>query len=375
MHTRLVRPKPKPVRRYLNWAIFFYAIQPFDTEFASVVAATPTGTPYFYEVSSWVGTGPQVASCSRGPKVRITKEELYTTALIARAYGAHGVSAFNFIYTRPFYDFPCEFEINMPYSEPLFGALGATKNETFLHCCADQFYRLSPTSDPGYNGQIPAGGLVVGGTSPKSLHLFATPPTGGWQKVGQLRLLTKVPIHPNDLRVELNGHVLSPRSNSSSLYGDGSQAKLALWNASLWAAWDVPSTAPKLGNNTVTVSLQNASAAAFISPPMVPRGPLNNTNLGSSAYLHTYKHFSNATEGALACQSECDSDEHCTGYTYVVPNTGHGDERCCHHADLGCPVPSVGCVSGSKIPLPCDPSGGDVSILKLELSLPVSSNF
>ena len=43
---------------------------------------------------------------------------------------------------RPFFDFPCEFELNKPYSEPLFGALNQTKNVSFLNCCADQLYRL-----------------------------------------------------------------------------------------------------------------------------------------------------------------------------------------------------------------------------------------
>lgn len=41
------------------------------------------------------------------------------TVIIFR-YGAQGLSAFNFIYTREFYDFPCEFEENKPYeSVPL----------------------------------------------------------------------------------------------------------------------------------------------------------------------------------------------------------------------------------------------------------------
>ena len=38
--------------------------------------------------------------------MRVTKEELHTTALIARAYGASGLSAFNFVYTRPYFDLP-----------------------------------------------------------------------------------------------------------------------------------------------------------------------------------------------------------------------------------------------------------------------------
>ena len=49
-----------------------------------------------------LGTNARVASA----QIRVTKEELYTTALIAHAYGGSGLSAFNFIYTRPYFDLP-----------------------------------------------------------------------------------------------------------------------------------------------------------------------------------------------------------------------------------------------------------------------------
>ena len=102
VHSSIASLSSKPTHADLNWGIFFYAYQPFDSELASLAAATPKGTPFYYETSSWVGTGPPVASCHDAPKVRITKEELYTTALLARSYGARGISAWNFIYTRPY---------------------------------------------------------------------------------------------------------------------------------------------------------------------------------------------------------------------------------------------------------------------------------
>ena len=126
----------------------------------------------YYETTSWIDTARSTANCSsQGAKVRITEvsanntkqnktllpptyslwnektgrvigyqdrlgtsirklenriihfhilqEELWTTALLAHAYGAAGLSAFNFVYTRPFFDVPCQFELNKPYSEPL----------------------------------------------------------------------------------------------------------------------------------------------------------------------------------------------------------------------------------------------------------------
>ena len=103
---------------YFNWGIDFYTFMPFDSEIASLVAATPAGTPFYLEVSSWTwtGVGPTNAACSHEAKVRTTKKELWTTALVAKEHGARGLSAFNFfVYTREFYDFPCECEENKPY--------------------------------------------------------------------------------------------------------------------------------------------------------------------------------------------------------------------------------------------------------------------
>lgn len=118
-------------------------------------------------------------------------------------------------------DLECEWPINQPFSEPLFHDLGATKNVTFLECCADQFYRLSPTEGPT-RGQVPTSGAEIGNTTkPLELHLVAVSPTGGWQKVGRLRLLTTRVVAPDVLpKVELNGYALTPCANSSSLSVD-----------------------------------------------------------------------------------------------------------------------------------------------------------
>lgn len=110
---------------------------------------------------------------------------------------------------------------------------------------------------------------------------------------------------------------------------------------------------------------------------MVGRGPLNNTDIASSAYGHTYTVFANKTEGAVSCQAvritciatagsyllvclarhardrtaignssasvlrcvdgqECDADPECNAWTYVIGGACCGKERCCRHKELGC---------------------------------------
>jgi hypothetical protein len=244
------------------------------------------------------------------------------------------------------------------------------------------------------------------------LRLKAVPPTGGWQHQGQLRLLTDTVLPSTAMwTVHLNGHKLVRSHNASSLFGEGAQAKLAIYPVDQWAAWLVPPAAVVDGNNTVEITLypngtaarglvhtthiSNSSigdseggnggnraqrddvAAAAALPPVVPRGPLLNRDFGTSGgapYLHTYKEYMNKTAGALACQSACDADAKCAAWTYVIQDVGPGPERCCYFPAVGCPFQHTGCVSGAKATrtaLCPSHSGGSATLIKLELSLPV----
>jgi len=356
---------------YFNWGIYFYTFMPFDSEIASLVAATPAGTPFYFEVSSWTGVGPTNAACSHEAKVRITKEELWTTALIAKEYGARGLSAFNFVYTREFYDFPCEYEENKPYSEPLFRELGMTKNVTFISRCADQFYRLQGGANGGgAAGRIPAT-VTLGQRSEAALRVVMVPPYQGYQHPGQLRLLTSAAV-PAALRlvVTLNGQPLERSANSTPLYDPGVQPTGGAFPADRWSAWTVPPSLPARWNNSFAVTL--APAADF----GVGRGPLNNTDLQpASTYHHTYKVYADKWAGALACQRECDGDTLCQAWSYVAGHAGRqpapGVERCCRHGVVGCPVRAMGVLSGARS-AGASCSNGSVTVLQLQLAMPVA---
>jgi hypothetical protein len=60
--------------------------------------------------------------------------------------------------------------------------------------------------------------------------------------------------------------------------------------------------------------------SSTISPPILPRGPLMNMDVGKNsglAYNHTFKVYTNKTAGAFGCQAECDADAKCAAWTYV----------------------------------------------------------
>jgi hypothetical protein len=247
---------------YLNYGVNFYAFQPHDSELASLVAAMPAGTPFYFETTSWVGTARKMANCTSSAKVRVTKEELWTTALLARSYGARGISTFNFIYTRPYFDLPCEFALNQPYSEPLYGALNKTKDVSFLENHADQFYRLSAQQCVGCLGQIPEHGLRV--NTSHSVRIVAVPPTGGWHKMGRLRLLFTHAVPGRSAAVALQGTALAPITNASSQYSDPDQATFGRYPLTQWLAFDVPPTILQAGNNSITVSCMKCKAGFVV---------------------------------------------------------------------------------------------------------------
>ena len=363
-----------------------FAYQPFDSDLASLATATPPGTPWYYEISSWIGTTRATANCSSPAKVRVTQEELWTTSLIARSYGARGLSAFNFVYTRPYFDLACEFALNEPYSEPLFAALNRTKDVDFLACCADQLYRLG-TKGQGSGHQIPAHGLSLAAAPAKTLRIVAVPPTGGWQKLGRLRLLGNMPVSEDKLSISLNGHVLAPTTNVSSQYSEGVQATMGLWPPSMWAAFDVPAAIMVAGNNSITLAanksvlltghLDEASTCYTLQTLIVGHTGLSGSSYtrhlspgleGSYTLAHTgasaggdskrwrfpYPHTSSDWKGArivgasapglslMGCEQRCDADTACQGIYY---GTG-----------------------------PAPPSSSGYALMRLELSLPVKTD-
>ena len=260
----LVKPREKGGCgvSYLNWGVNFYAFQPFESELASLVAATPKGTPFYFETTSWVGTARKMSNCTSSAKVRVTKEELWTTALLARFYGAQGISTFNFVYTRPYFDLPCEYALNQPYSEPLYGALNQTKDVHFLENRADQLYRLSAQQCVGCLEQISEHGQRINASH--AVRIVAVPPTGGWRKVGRLRLLFAHAVPARSAAVTLQGAALAPNANASSQYLDPDQATLGRYPLSQWLAFDVPPTAPQRGNNSIVISCVKCKAGFVV---------------------------------------------------------------------------------------------------------------
>jgi len=204
-------------------------------------------------------------------------------------------------------------------SEPLWAALNATKNKTFVSCCADQLYRLGSTrSGPG---QIAAARSALAQGNAASLRIVAVPPLGGWRAAGRLRLLNAGPIDKSlKLTVSLNGHALEPTSNTSSLFDEGAQATKGILPPGNWAAFDVPASILVSGNNSVAIVAKGGGGERGYT--LTHTGKAGDSKRWRFPYPHTSATYHgakvNGSEAApglslSGCEAACDKEPACKG--------------------------------------------------------------
>ena len=204
-------------------------------------------------------------------------------------------------------------------SEPLWAALNATKNKTFVSCCADQLYRLGSTrSGPG---QIAAARSALAQGNAASLRIVAVPPLGGWRAAGRLRLLNTGPIDKSlKLTVSLNGHALEPTPNTSSLFDEGAQATKGILPPGNWAAFDVPASILVSGNNSVAIVAKGGGGERGYT--LTHTGKAGDSKRWRFPYPHTSATYHgakvNGSEaapglGLSGCEAACDKEPACKG--------------------------------------------------------------
>ena len=287
-----------------------------------------------------------------------------------------GLSAFNFVYTRPYFDVPCQFELNQPYAEPLWDALNQTKDIAFVQR-ADQLYRIGHMSGMQQRIQAPR-------ADPTFTLAFVRPTSPAqWARTGRLRVLVVGAADRDangsllvNVSAALNGVELRPTKNVSSQYNEGTQATLALWPTESWRAFDVPSAIAKDGNNSIQFKVSgqigesgyalthDASAGGDgkrwkLPAPFEPRSTVNGT---SSPGLDL-----------VACEHLCDHDPQCKGI-YHSTRQCFGLHELLVDSHTSLKGQSYTKVAGSGASGASKTSGGAGTrnaVLRLEVSLPV----
>jgi len=188
-------------------------------------------------------TGPRVSSNEVYRKM--TAEQFYTAAHLARARGGSGVSAFNFVYYRSLAEpeSRCEppFEILAPLRDPDWVAR------------RPQHYFTTRSGDSAWPALMRVESKALRPERSIKITLDMAPPAGGWQSGGRLRVQSKTSFGDRQLVVRFNGALLEATSDVSepypNPYPDG------LGSADTLRAWNVPADLLTNGANAIVIDM------------------------------------------------------------------------------------------------------------------------
>lgn len=178
---------------------------------------------------------------------RTTPRQFWTTAHLARARGADGVSLFNFPYYREHGPGP-----RGPFHEPPFDVFRGCAEPEWL-AAQPQHYFLghhwhgwaAPTRQLHVQGRRPQ--VQPGETARFELDL--APPTGGWKQGGRLRLQAWGTLDVTEWQATLNGVELTATDDRAEPYANPYPNLLG--SNEQHRAWQVPAQLPRAGLNTV----------------------------------------------------------------------------------------------------------------------------
>lgn len=177
---------------------------------------------------------------------RASREHLQTTAHLAYARGADGVSLFNFAYYREHGSAG-----RGPFSEPPFDLLEPLRDRSWLARQPQHFFLA-----PGWNNSfvrpplLPR--LLDAGKSTR-FGMDLAPPAGGWKHEARLRVQTLAAMSDHVLTARLNGLDVPAATNVAEPFANTHPAMLG--QPVQLRAWTVPASLLEDGNNVVELTL------------------------------------------------------------------------------------------------------------------------
>jgi hypothetical protein len=242
----------------LNLSSNYFTVQQ-DVDVAAVRRLAP-GASIYLEMNQCTAKGPDV-SRGHGDNFtyrRTTDEQFLTTARLALARGADGVSLFNFAYYRDYGEDPSR----GPFNEPPFHILPQLADPARVMAATPCHYYLVPMWRSPYGNpvQLPRN-LGPGDTT--ALHMDLVAPASGWQKTSRLRIQTKDLMPANATwSASLNSAPLAPATDISEPLAPPYSPLLG--TPQTLRAWSIPPALLKDGQNKIEITLREGSAAEII---------------------------------------------------------------------------------------------------------------
>lgn len=236
----------------VNLSASYFTTQQMDV--ASIRALIPQ-TSLYVEMCHSTWNGPKLAA---GYDVfafrRTTPEQYATTAHLAYARGADGVSLFNFAYYRE-HGGPGR----GPFNEPPFEILKHLGDREWLANQPQHWFLAPGWENPFAKPAVLPRKLDAGQTTAFVLEL--APPAGGWKKEGRLRVQTLDPMKGQRLALKLNGVELMPVADVTEPFPNPYPPLLG--TPETLAAWQAPVSLLRDGANRVDVTLPAGEAMSL----------------------------------------------------------------------------------------------------------------
>jgi len=243
----------------INLSGYFFTDIRMDV--AQVRAQLPERVALYEELHHTNAIGPQIKTNQGRSLVwsdrRATALQQATAAYLARKRGADGLSVFNLHYYRESHN-PADL-VCTP-SEPPFTLFNSLTDMSWLekqpqHYVVAFVWNIPHVKDRPLQKPIKKG-------EPTAITLDMTPPKGGWQKEGKLRIQSRESLGQSKWRARLNGQELTPAKDTTDLYPNPYDG--ALGQPEDYRAWTIPATLPQDGQNKVDLYLEDGATEAFI---------------------------------------------------------------------------------------------------------------
>ncbi len=238
----------------VNASEHYFTTQQHDL---AAIRVQTQGAALYFELCHTIWKGDKVAKgYDVFPFRRATREQLHTSAHLAYARGADGISLFNFAYYRQH----GHGEGRGVFGEPPFEALKALRNPQAPAQQPQHWFIAQGWRAPGMN-PLPVPRKIEA-DKPAKFNFDLAPPTGGWKQDARIRIQTDQPIGKGKWTATFNGELLNPTHDVSepfpvpypSLLGKPAELR----------AWTLP---PKLlheGKNTLEVTLKAGEPLSVI---------------------------------------------------------------------------------------------------------------
>jgi len=229
---------------------------------AAIRRRVPDAALYF-ELCHTIWKGEKVqAGYDVFPYRRATREHLQTSAHLACARGADGISLFNFAYYRPH----GQGEGRGAFGEPPFHALEALRDPQALADAPQHWFLAQGWRAPGEKPlQLPRK-FTSGKPAPFFFDLAA--PRGGWKRDLRLRIQCAQPLGDATIQAKFNGQPLTATADVSEPFPVPYPSMLG--QPGELRAWLVPATLLMDGINRLELALQSPTEPTVVFIDLAP---------------------------------------------------------------------------------------------------------